>query len=41
MTDKCLNILVERSDTEREIVPAEFFFKIPLSSLFSAIDSGI
>lgn len=40
MTTKWLNILVERSALERELVPAEFFFKIPLS-LFSAVECGI
>lgn len=34
-------LLVERSAIEREIVPAEFFFKVLLSSPFSALESGI
>lgn len=38
---KCLNILVEKSAIEREIIPAQFSFKIPLASLFSAVESGI
>lgn len=41
MIAKCLNILVEKSAIEREIIPAQFSFKMPLSSLFSAVESGI